>query len=145
MVAGKMMKGQMLVFEQVLLFAIGVLIFVICFASFSAYEGYFVQTGNEDQLVQVRDYIAYAVVKASEGWNGTNSYFTIRIPKTIGGEIYRVRLWPGGLNVTMLPSMKYSFTGLYGLNATAEFKESEVTSTSGMIVLYKNGNKIILT
>jgi hypothetical protein len=134
-----------MVFEQVLLFAIGVLIFVICFASFSAYESYFAETGNADQLDQVRDYIAYAVVKASEGWSSTNSYFTIRIPKNIGNEIYRVRLFPGGLNVTLLPSMKYSFTGLYWLNATTEMADSEVTSTSGMIVLYKNGNKIILT
>ncbi len=139
------MKGQILVFEQVLLFAIGVLIFIICFASFSAYESYFAETGNADQLVQVREYIAYAIVKASEGWDGTESYFTIRIPKNIGSEIYRVSLSPEGLNVTMLPSMKYSFTGLYWLNETSEMVRSEVTSTSGMIVLYKNGDKIILT
>ncbi len=139
------LKGQMLVFEQVLLFAIGVLIFVICFASFSAYESYFAETGNTDQLTQVREYIAYAIVKASEGWGSTDSYLTILIPKSIGNEIYRVRLSPKGLNVTMLPSMKYSFTGLYWLNATTEMIESEAVSTSGMIVLYKNGNKIILT
>ncbi len=141
----KRQKGQILVFEQVLLFAIGVLIFVICLASFSAYESYFAETGNADQLTQVREYIAYAVVKASEGWDSTTSYFTIQIPKTIGSETYRVRLSPEGLNVTMLPSMKYSFTGLYWINSTTQLMESEVTSTSGMIVLYKNGNKIILT
>jgi len=145
MVAGKTMKGQILVFEQVLLFAIGVLIFVICFASFSAYESYFAETGGADQLDQVRDYIAYAIVRASEGWGNTSSYFTIQIPKSIGGETYRIRLSPEGLNVTALPSMKYSFTGLYWLNATTDMEESEIMSTSGMIVLYKNGNKIILT
>jgi len=138
-------KGQMLVFEQVMLFAIGVAIFAICFASFSAYESYFAETGNADQLDQVRDYVAYAIVKSSEGLGVTSSYFTIQIPKSIGGEIYRVSLSPLGLNVTALPSMKYSFTSLYNLGETTEFRESEVMSTSGMIVLYKNGNKIILT
>ena len=139
------MHGQMMVFEQVMLFAIGVAIFIICFASFSAYESYFAETGNADQLDQVRDYVAYAIVKSSEGLGVTSSYFTIQIPKSIGGEIYRVNLSPIGLNVTALPSMRYSFTSLYNLGETTEFKESEVMSTSGMIVLYKNGNKIILT
>ena len=138
-------KGQIMVFEQVLLFAIGMLIFIVCFASFSAYEDYFVKAGNEDQLVQVRDYIAFALVKASEGWATTNSYSTIKIPSSIGNEMYKVNLSSAGLNVTMLPSMKYSFTGLYWLNMTTQFLNSEVTSASGMIVLYKNGNKIILT
>ena len=139
------LKGQTMVFEQVLLFAIGVFIFIVCFASFSAYQSYFVDTGNADQITQIRDYVAYAVVKASEGWNSTRSYMTIEIPKNIGNEIYKVSLSPAGLNVTTLPSMKSSFTGLYWLNTTTELVGSEITSTSGVIVLYKNGDKIILT
>lgn len=138
-------KGQVQVFEQVLLFMIGVLIFIVCFASFSAYESYFVTTGNEDQLIQVRDYIAYAIVKASEGWDTTDLYATLDLPKTIGGELYTVKLSPKGLNVTAMSSMKSKFTDLYGLNLTTELVESEVPSSYGRIVLYKNGNKIILT
>ena len=139
------MKGQLMVFEQVMLFAIGVLIFIICFASFSAYQGYFTQAGNDDQATQVRDYIAYSVVRASEGWNSTISYTTIQIPRSIGGEMYKVALSAKGLNLTRLQSQNSSFTGLYGLNLTMELVNSEVSSSSGMIVLYKNGNKIILT
>jgi hypothetical protein len=138
-------KGQTMVFEQVMLFAIGVMIFIICFASFSAYQGYFVETGNEDQLNQVLNYIGYAIVKNSEGWNGTESYISIKIPKTIGGEMYSIRLYDNGLNITMLPSMKTAFSGLYGLNRTTGMVDSEAMSASGVIVLYKNGNKIILT
>lgn len=138
-------KGQAQVFEQVLLFAIGVMIFIVCFASFSAYQSYFVDAGNTDQLIQIRDYIAYAIVKASEGWNTTDSYITLEVPKTIGDEMYRVKLWPKGLTITMLPSMRSNFTELYGINLTTELIESEVPSSYGRIVLYKNGNKIILT
>lgn len=141
----RQIKGQTLVFEQVILFVIGVMIFIVCFFSFSAYQSYFSQAGKTDQLEQVSNYIAYAIVKTSESWNSTSSYFTINIPTTIGGEIYRVELLSYGLNVTTLPSMNYSFTNLYGIYKLTELDESEVSSTNGKVVLYKNGNKIILT
>ena len=143
------MKGQLMVFEQVMLFILGVLIFLVCFASFSSYGDVFTQNGNDDQLEQVTNYIAYSIVRASEGWNGTSSYYDIDIPKTIGGESYRIKLTPAGLNVTTLPSFNYRFSYLYGLNRTVDFSGSgggsEVTSQTGIVVLYKNGNKIILT
>ena len=139
------MKGQNQIFEQVMLFAIGVLIFIICFSSFGAYQGYFTETGKYDQLIQVRDYIAYSIAKSSLQMNSSGSYSRIEIPKTIGGYIYRIRLSNNGLNVSLISSSESSFTGLYGLNMTTEMSPGEATSSSGSIVLYKSGNKIILT
>lgn len=136
------MKGQVQVFEQVLLFFIGVLIFMACFVAFNAYQDYFVTVGNSDQMMQVRDYIGYAIFKAS--MTGDESYTTLDIPQTIGGEGYTVRLSEDGLNIMRLPSGETSDTSLYGLAGTMEFGGS-ASSSSGRVVLYKNGNKIIIT
>lgn len=137
-------KGQILVFEQVLLFFLGFMIFIACFVIFSTYQGSFINAGNEDQLRQIADYVAYAIVKSSEGWNSTESYVSMELPRSIGGEAYRLRLSAGGLNITMLPSMKSSFTALYGINRSVGLQDSEALSSSGRVVLYKNGNNIRL-
>ena len=138
-------KAQVQVFEQVLLFAIGVMIFLASFAAFSAYQNYYVNMGNSDQLIQVREYIAYAVFKTSELGDDIESYTTLDIPRTIGGETYVIELSENGLVITTIPSDEKSHAGLYGLNETFQFLESKVISSAGKVVLYKNGDKIIIT
>jgi hypothetical protein len=134
----------MLVFEQVLLFMLGVAIFLVCFVSFNSYSAYFVEAGNIDQIEQVSNYIAYGIVKLSLEDRTASSYYTLSVPGSIGGEMYRVNLTAAGLNVTTAQTFRYRFTGLYGLGLTTQLVNSETVSQSGVVVLYKNGNQIRL-
>ena len=139
------LKGQINVFEQVMLFLISVLIFLACLMAFSSYQQYFISTGNSDQLVLVRDYIAYSIIKASEAGNETESYTTLYIPKVIGSETYIIRLSPAGLTLDMPFSKETKSTNLYGIGSSMELGTSDVSSSYGRVILYKDGNKIIIT
>ena len=47
-------KAQSVIFEQVILFGIGVAIFIICFAIFNIYQNYFMTISLNDQLGQMK-------------------------------------------------------------------------------------------
>src|SRR3989338_11063271 len=65
-------SGQTVVFEQVLLFAVGIVIFLACFAVFSIAQGYYTDAAARDQMGQVRELIAGEVQALAGG--GTSSH-----------------------------------------------------------------------
>jgi hypothetical protein len=137
-------KGQILVFEQVLIFSIGVVILITSFALFTMYQNYYTSSSSMDQLTQVKEYVLSNIIMVCE--KEANSTVILSIPKTIGNNFYKIRLSPAGLNVTLESGTAIGtgdFSPLYGLNATFDFS-GMVISDLGKVVIYKNGNAVVL-
>lgn len=134
--------GQTLVFEQVMIFSIGVVILIMSISLFTMYQNYYTSTSTMDQLTEVKEYVLSSIIMISE--KKTNSTVILTIPKTIGNNFYKLSLSPAGLNVTLESGVPMGdFSPLYGLNATFVFSGMAV-SDLGRVVLYKNGNEIFL-
>lgn len=138
-----MLSGQSLVFEQVLLFAIGVGIFVVLFAAFAVYQNYFVSINLHNQLDEVKDVAVLNVLKLIEKENVT-AHVVVEIPRRISDEGYEIVLSNNGLNVTSLLTGISKFSSLYGLNESYNMSGS-VMSIFGRFIIYKKENKIILS
>lgn len=138
---GKAKKGQVIVFENVLIFTISVAIFIVCFAVFTIYQGYFTQVGISDQVSQVRDYITSHIIILAEK-EGMNSSMTVKIPRTVGSEPYEITLSQSGLAVTSLVSGISRTSQVYGLPYV--FASRRIPSSRGKITIYKKANQIII-
>lgn len=136
-------KGQTLVFEQVLLFTIGVTVFLISFALFMMYQNHYISETTRDQITQVKEYLLSNIIKLCEK-EDFNSSIVLDLPQTIGNSLYRISFSPEGLNITLEPETTiYEFSNLYGFNETFTFK-GMVISDRGKIVIYKRGNSIYI-
>lgn len=136
-------SGQTVVFEQVLLFTIGVAVFISIFTMFSMYQTHYMSVSRWDQLKGVKEYIVSNIIELSEK-EQFESYTILKIPQRIGNDFYRITLSPKGLNISFFTgSFDYDFSSLYGLNSSYEFSGS-VTSDRGKVVIYKIGNSIKL-
>jgi len=135
--------GQSLIFEQVMLFAIGVAIFVALFAVFMVYQNYFASVNLQNQLDEVKDVIVSNIMKLSEKKN-VSAYIVMDIPREISEEGYEIILSDKGLNVTSLITGVWKFSSLYGLNESYNLT-GRVTSVLGRFIIYKKENKIILS
>lgn len=133
-------KGQTLVFEQVLIFGIGVAIFATSFALFVMYQNHYTSSSTQDQITGVKEYVLSSIIKICEK-DEMNSSVVLPIPKTIGNNFYRVSLSPAGLNVTAEGAS--DFSPLYGLDKKFDFS-GMVVSDLGKIVIYKSGNSVFL-
>lgn len=137
------LSGQSLIFEQVLLFAIGVAVFLALFAVFTTYQIYFSSVNLENQMDEIKNIIVSDIMKLTYKGNATVST-TLNIPREISNEGYQVILTSNGLTVKSLLSDAEKFSPVYGLNETYELSGS-VTSLLGRVIIYKKENKIILS
>jgi hypothetical protein len=136
-------KGQTLVFEQVLLFTIGVAIMITSLALFMMYQNYYLSVTTTDHLAEVKEQIMSNIIKLSEK-ESLNSSALLEIPQRIGSSYYRTTLSNAGLNITLEQAEDMSdFSPVYGLNKTFNFSGS-VMSDRGKIVIYKKGDSIII-
>jgi len=138
------MKGQMLVFEQVLIFTISVVIFITSFALFVVYQNHYSSETSHDQLIQIREYVMSNIVEIADDMDFESSV-TLSIPKRVGNDFYRIRLTNQGLNITSWPPTNATekFSTLYDLNQTFTFSGT-VASDRGKIIIYKKGNSIYI-
>ena len=136
------MKAASLVFEQAILFAFGVVIFISCLAAFNNYQSYFNSVGVIDQLTEVSEFIGSNVIKLSER-SEEESSIKVQLPKKIAGESYVVELTQNGLNVTMPSTNSYKSSGLFGLNQTFSLS-GRVVSDHGNMIIIRSGNQIII-
>jgi hypothetical protein len=138
----KRLKGQSIMFEQVLLFTMGVTVFIIYFAVFNIYQGHFISVNVNDQLSQIKSLISSDILEMAYK-EGTTSSITRKLPKRIGNEIYKIELSSKGINVTGLVSGISKHSTLYNLNKSMSLLGS-VTSIGGKVIIYKKGNEIRL-
>ncbi len=136
-------KGQILVFEQVLLFSIGIIILITSFALFIMYQNYYITETAQDQLTQVKEYVLSHIIKLCEE-SDLETSVVLTIPERIGNSFYRISMSNIGINITLEPEGKINeFSTLYGLNETFSFS-GMVISDKGKIVIYKKRNSIII-
>jgi len=136
------LKGQTIVFEQVLLFTIGIVVLISSFSLFVMYQNYYTSATNADHIAEVKEYVLSSIMKLSEN-REFNSSAIVKIPQTINNEYYRISLTNDGLNISLTTSKMNDFSRLYGLNKTFSFGGT-VTSGRGKIVIYKRGDSIII-
>ena len=137
------MRGQSPIFEQVMLFVLGVAIFIICFSMFKIYEDYFTDITVRDQLDAAKNFIISNILKLSKRSGDINSSIMLKIPRKAVNQPYQVSLSSKGINVTSLASGMYSDSGLYNLSKSFEL-EGSTLSSYGKCIIYKKGNKIII-
>ena len=137
------LSGQSLIFEQVLLFGIGVGIFVTLFVAFAVYQTYFSDMSVNNQLSEINDVVALNIIRLTEKENVT-AHFMMEIPRRVGDEGYEIILSNTGLEVRSLVSGATKTSSLYGLNETYNMSGS-VMSVLGRFIIYKKENKIILS
>jgi hypothetical protein len=137
-------KGVSIIFEQVLLFMIGVIIFMICFATFNSYELYFRESITANQLREVNEWVVSNIIMLSEKESGVNTTLRVRVPEFVGNEPYEIRLTQGGLNVTGFVSGKSAFSTLSAINQSFLLMGGFSTLHGNEFVIYKQGNKIII-
>ncbi len=137
------MKAQSLIFEQVMLFAVGIILFIICLAIFTIYQNHYRSVGLDDKLDELKEWIASNIIKVAENGENVNITISLKIPRTIENEAYIIRLDSNGLNITTRKKSKFS--SLYNLNKSFELGGKRIISTEGGFIIYKKENKIILT
>ena len=138
-------KGATLAFEQVMLFMIGISIFLASMFIFKSYEAYYTETISRDQMMDVTDLVASNIITFSFR-TGTNGSTWVSVPSEIGGEAYYIELRQDGLNVSSLTGRREVFRGLSTINQT--YGLSGRFSTAGgrsQFQIFKNGDQIIIS
>ena len=136
-------KGVSLVFEQVMLFVVGVTIFLTCFSLFKSYEVY--HTGNimQDQMNEVSDMVGSTIFSIS--WNQDyNSTLKRSVPERVGNEYYSIRLTQSGINLTSHQTGKMLFRPLASINDSYTLSGGFSTLHGTEFLIYKKGNQIII-
>ncbi|MFH1977947.1 MAG: hypothetical protein ABIJ92_01325 [Candidatus Aenigmatarchaeota archaeon] len=134
-------KSQSLVFEQVILFVMGITIFIIYFATFNVYQVYFLTAGANDQLSGVKSLVTTNIVKLTSLEENANASVIIDIPSHVGNEIYLVDLNEYGINVSGVVSGVSKESTILRLNDTYTFG-GRVVSLEGKIMIIKKGKEI---
>ncbi len=134
------LRGQSPVFEQVMLFAIGVGIFGGFLFFFGLYESHFTSEGRQMQLDSAR-YVLSLDIASLAARDGSSSV-TEPVQKKAGDEPYKIRLNSTGLY--LWTSEKSSWSNVYYMNELVVFEDSSVWSTGGKVTIIKEGNNIKL-
>jgi hypothetical protein len=136
-------KAQSMIFEQVIIFAIGVVIFIICFATFNIYQGYFTTASLNDQLGQMKSWISSNIINLIENGDA-NSSIILDVPRRIGDEEYEVVLSDAGIRITSVVTRTRKESPLFNFSTIYNFSGS-ATSTGRKFIIYKKGNEIIIS
>jgi len=133
------MRGQLPVFEAVLIFGIGVAIFILCYAVFSSHQQSFNTFGVHAQLNNVQNVMVSYVLLLAE--KDANSSVKVDLPRTIANLPYKVILNKSGLFVESELGKRHH--SLYGLNETFNFSGS-ANSARGIFTIKRSSNKIYI-
>lgn len=113
------MKGQNAIFEEILIFALGVVLassVMLVFNMTSNYVGY---TLVHDQLMNVNSLISSIIV--DDYMCGENTTLTVRIPQTIGKYEYMVVAKDKKLSTYIFHGNNSFSDTLYGINKFEKF------------------------
>jgi hypothetical protein len=136
-------KGVSLIFEQVMLFLIGIMIFLACFSIFRSYEYHFSNSIMNEHLEEVSDWVVSNIMGFSRE-DGVNSTLRVTVPELVGNEHYKINLTQSGLNITTLQSGRTIFSPLARINRTFSLDGAFSTVHGSEFVIYKRGTQIII-
>gem|GEM_PF-1940315 len=134
--------GQVLAFEQIVLFSLAVSIFIATYFIFNSYTSVYAEFAEYDQLEQIKETVANSILSLLLSTNSSSS-IVVKIPKFAGQKPYFIALRENGLYV-YVRNGRESFSNLYFMNKTYTFKKSTILSGRGKLIIYKTGNSIIL-
>jgi hypothetical protein len=137
-------RGVSVIFEQVLLFIIGIMIFMICFATFRSYELYFTESITVNQMREVSEWVTSNIIMLSERGDSVNTTMRVRVPDFVGSEPYEIRLTQEGITLTSFESGKNIFKSLNAINQSLSLSGGFSTLHGNEFLIYKQGNKIII-
>jgi len=133
------MRGQLPVFEAVLIFGIGVAIFILCYAVFSSHQQSFNTFGVHAQLNNVQNVmISYILLLTGKD---ANSSVRVDLPRTIANLPYKIVLNKSGLFIESELGTRHH--SLYGLNKTFGF-DGSVNSIRGIFTIKRGLDKIYI-
>jgi len=150
-----MMRGQIVVFENMIIFAISMVIFIFCFMIFLNLQDYYTVVSVHDQMNKVTNMVSAAIVAVATD-HETNSSVVVKLPKTIGNEFYELRLYGatatsiyGNVTVKLKGTVKGSEvfglgccqSGMACLQGCYVFS-GKALSQKGKVTVYKSGNQI---
>jgi hypothetical protein len=135
--------GQSMIFEQALLFGMGVTIFIVCYAVFNIYEDHFSHIALIDQLDEIRGWVGANTVKFVGKNPDGDGWISFAIPKRAGGQPYYITFSGNGVNITAKLTGDYSWSPVFGLNDTYTMS-GMANSNTGKCLIYKTGDKLII-
>jgi hypothetical protein len=141
----KRLQGQVIVFENVIIFSMSVMLFIFSFMIFLNFQDYYKNVAIHDQLNKIENMVITGIITVATD-EDTNSSVVIKIPTTITNEHYDIGFYDGRLKVTLRDVEKVS--NVFGLGNPALGTEKpfdfsgRIASSKGKITIYKNGNQI---
>ncbi|MBN2102280.1 MAG: hypothetical protein JW716_05415 [Candidatus Aenigmarchaeota archaeon] len=143
MMKRRSMKGQTAVFEEVMLFGIGIAIFISSFFIFNYYQNVALDITSRDHMAETLDYIASTIMDISkiEG----NVSVNINIPEKINEKYYyTISLGDNGIELETIPEGIKVSSNLYGIMTGhgLTIRENSIASVSRKLMIYKRGNEI---
>ena len=136
-------KGVSLIFEQVMLFVVGVVIFIISLSIFNTYERYYTETIVVNQIENIQQDIVSNLLTFYYN-DEINSTLRMSVPEMVGSEHYDIRINQSGLSLTTKVSRKSSFAPLSRINDTFILSGGFSTVHGSEFLIYKRGNQIII-
>ncbi|MBI4173803.1 MAG: hypothetical protein HY519_03735 [Candidatus Aenigmarchaeota archaeon] len=128
-----------MVFEAVLIFALGIAIFGLASITFSGYQQHFERVALEDGMRQTATLVAaHAGMLARK--DGVASV-TVRVPPRIAGQLYTIEL--SGASARLSAS-QYSATVAVGAGPGQRLS-GKAASNAGRITIYKKGEQITIS
>ncbi|MFH0889778.1 MAG: hypothetical protein V1836_01375 [Candidatus Aenigmatarchaeota archaeon] len=141
------MKGQYQIFEQVIIFGIGLIILTSVFAIFNL-------LGEQVNVIAIHDnFKDVGLVAASNiiELYGQGKYFynataKLYVPKVIGNRLYELSIDKNGVHVNATDSGIYrSIIGLYNLNGTVlKLRGVELSMQSPLKLIFYNYTKEVV-
>lgn len=139
------MKGQYLTVEYLIFFAIGVVLIISVYFSFSNINKTYRDNLMQSQLKMTGELISGTIINIYEASNNTNSSinYTLSIPTKLSTCIYMVNVISNKLNLNCIniPNVGIALT-LYNFNIV---NQNIIYSTNGLIKLYAKDGRVELS
>jgi len=133
------MKGQYKIFEELLIFSIGIGVASMIMLVFNNLSGDIEHSSMENQLKDVNNLISSGIVNTYE--SGINTTTVMKIPKTIGNKPYVIEINNGNLITYIYGNKKINYTRpIYSIN----IYDAKLMSSSWYIEINRDNNGIHL-
>lgn len=135
------LKGQTLVFENVIIFSIGVTMFIFSFVMFLNLQEYYRAVAIHDHMNKLENVLVANVIYVATS-DEINVSVIVEIPETIGGEFYTVGFEDEKLYVDLESATVKKTSGLFNLGEDFDIVTGSIVSNRGKATIYKNGDRI---
>ncbi len=139
------MKGQYITLENMLFFAIGVVMIITVYAVFSSISDSISSAVVQNQLAKEGENIRAAIVKSFTAGNLTNSTikFSLGMPRELSGCVYKITATEGKLFLSCTGNT-YS-KSLYLYEIETKVKNGAAYSSYGKLDIFYSDGKVFIS